>query len=184
MQTHKNIEESYVLHTGYELTSAIELYRAGDKYFIAAEKQSLRKHYPAIHDSIFLDRNNEPTWEKIKDEKQQKVYRSISAGTASVLQKNDGYASLDVLSDEIRNNPQSWTSVLPANVRQCQVKAEIDGTSTTWAEEASPAQLPVTAKLVSTIDQVCIDWPGTIAYNIAIPVMAPFVFFYEFLNED
>ena len=38
-------------------------------------------------------------------------------------------------------------------------------------------------QILSTLDEVIIDWPGTILYNLAIPVMAPFVFFHEFLDE-
>lgn len=183
MQTHKNIEEAARSHNGYELTSALELYRAGGTYYLAAEKQQLRKHYPAIYDSIFLDGNNAPTWEPL-NQGQEKVYRSISAGTATILQRADGYASLDVLSDELKSGTSGWIPTLPAGAQRCKVNAEITGNSTIWAGTEAPTAIPVGIRLLSAIDRVCIDWPGTILYNTAIPVMAPFVFFHQFLNED
>ena len=183
MQTHKNIEEAQTVRTGYELTSDIELYRAGERYYVAISKQQLRKKYPIIHDSIFLTGNNDPTWQKIGNE-DTTVYHPISSGTAAVLQRQDGYASIEVLADELKNNHDSWVASLTAGAGKCSVKAEIVGENTIWEGNESPQSCPALPRILSTVDQVCIDWPGTLAYNIAIPVMAPFVFFYQFLNED
>ena len=183
MQTHKNIEEAARTHTGYELTSSIELYRAGEQYYLATTYQQLRKHYPVIYDSIFLNGSNHPTWEAV-DNQQAKVYHPISSGTATILQRNDGYASLQVLSDEIKNSNSPASTTLPSGAQRCGVKAEIAGNSVIWPTNDTPSDTPWGVRILSAVDQVCIDWPGTIAYNVAIPIMAPFVFFHEFLNED
>ena len=183
MQTHKNIEEAYKAHKGYEITSQLSLYRAGEQYYLAAEQQWLRKHYPIIHDSIFLTDNNEPSYIKLNQETST-VYHPISAGTAAVLQNNKGYAELGVLTDELNSSGGNWTSNLPGGARICPIKAEIAGTSHTWLANEETADIPLSGSILSTVDKVIIDWPGTVLYNLSIPIMAPFVFFHQFLNEQ
>ena len=183
MQTHKNIEEHFREHTGYQLSPDIQLYRAGENYYLGVEKQQLRIHYPAIYDSVFLSHDNEPELTPISNTS-TRVYRRISDGTAAVLQRTDGYADLGVISDELRHASTPWEPSLPGGARACCIKAEIAGTTTTWAEEGSATEAPASIRLLSAADRVLIDWPGTLLYNIAIPVMAPFVFFHEFLNEQ
>lgn len=183
MQTHKNIEESFCQHTGYHLTPQIELYRAGMNYYIAAEQQLLRKHYPIIHDTIFLNDNNEPTYSRIGNTS-AKVYHTISKGTADILQTSNGYASLDVLSDELRTQPGEWLAILPEGASKCAVRAEIVGSPYTWQSNSESPTAPLAAQILGTADQVIIDWPGTVLYNLSIPIMAPFVFFHQFLNEQ
>lgn len=181
MQTHKNIEEAQIIRTGYELTTDIKLYRAAGNYYIAVSRQQLRKQYPAIHDSIFLTENNTPCWHRA-GENDSTVYFRISSHTASVLQMQSGYASLDVLADELKTNP--IVDYLPAGATQCRVNAEITGKNTLWEAAETIDNRSVFTHIISAVDQVCIDWPGTIIYNAAIPVMAPFVFFHQFLNEN
>lgn len=183
MQTHKNIEEAARRYQGYELTPELELYKTGGKYYLATSRHEMQKHYPVIHDTIFLDSNNNPTWEKTGSQ-HEKVYLPISSGTATVLQRKDGYASLQVLSDEIQNNQVTALAQLPATAQRCTVNAEITGDTIIWPADSNTPEAPLSLKILSTVDRVCIDWPGTLAYNIAIPVMAPFVFFHQFLNED
>lgn len=182
MQTHKNIEENSREHIGYQLDSEIKLYRAGGDYYLAAEQRRLRMHYPAIYDSIFLIRNNEPEFIQLGNE-QTMVYHKISAGTATVLQREDGYAELSVLSDELRSSDTGWLTSLPAGSRPCSIKADITGKNAIWTQPGSSPDVSTGIRVLSTIDKVFVDWPGTVLYNLAIPVMAPFVFFHEFLNE-
>lgn len=183
MQTHKNIEESYRQSTGYAITPSLELYKAGNEYYLAVEKMSVRMRYPVIHDSIFLTGSNEPVLERTNPDTQI-VYRHISRGTALVLQAGDGYADLTTLSDELRNDGEPWLTSLPAGASRCHTKAEIAGKGITWKEEDESVSPPLSVCMLSTVDRVFIDWPGTILYNAAIPVMAPFVFFHEFLNDN
>ena len=183
MQTHKNIEEGFREHTGYTLSNGLELYRAGGNYYLAAQKKQLRIHYPAIYDSIFLSSNNAPEYRNTGSDTEC-VYRQISAGTALVLQRTDGYADLNVVCDELQNSTTPWLTSLPANASKCAIKAEVTGTSITWPEAGSATEAPLGIRALSAVDRVLIDWPGTLLYNISIPVMAPFVFFHEFLNEQ
>ena len=183
MQTHKNIEESSREHTGYTLNKEFELYRAGGKYYLAAEQKQLRVHYPVIHDSIFLSGNNAPEYRAINNET-SKVYHEISAGTAMVLQRPDGYADMQVVSDELKDNSTPWLQALPGGASKCSIKAEIAGDTTTWPQPGSFTETPISIQALSMADRILIDWPGTLLYNISIPVMAPFVFFHEFLNEQ
>ena len=183
MQTHKNIEESFRTHQGYTLQPELKLYKAGQKYYLAVGEQELRKHYPVIHDSVFMKQSNAPTYEIVSGGS-QKMYREISAGTAQVLQRNDGYAELQTLSDELMQAGTPWLRQLPAGAAPCRIAAEIQGSEVTTSTGTVTETSPAAATILSTIDQVCIDWPGTVLYNVAIPVMAPFVFFYEFLNEQ
>lgn len=184
MQTHKNVEESFQNHTGYELTPGLELYSAGSNYYLSAKKKALRRHYPAIHDSIFFKGNNQPTYEEIGAGPGRVVYKTISSGTAAVLQASDGYADLTVLSDELKNSESSWVEQLSSHAQRRSIKAEIVGQPVTWIEDTGTDKVPFAGKVLSKIDEVVIDWPGTVLYNVAIPVMAPFVFFHQFLTED
>ena len=183
MQTHKNIEENFREHSGYHLNAQIQLYRAGGNYYLEVEKQTLRLHYPVIYDSIFLTDNNDPEFIRTSNNS-TKVYQKISAGTAAVLQRTDGYAELTVLSDELKDTSNTWVDTLPTGAQRCNIRAEIAGSAITWTENESVAKAPVAIRALSTVDQVIVDWPGTVLYNLAIPVMAPFVFFHEFLNEQ
>lgn len=183
MQTHKNIEESFCQHAGYLLKPDFQLLRAGNTYYLSIDKVSLTKSYPIVHDSIFLKDNNEPSIEQANDAATP-VYKEISSGTAAVLQQSDGYAALDVLKDELNSSNTPWLESRPAGAATCRIKAEIAGEQVAWIDKNNPTRVPVAVKAISTLDQVVIDWPGTILYNVAIPVMAPFVFFYEFLNEN
>ncbi len=183
MQTHKNIEEYFTPRTGYHINQELELYQAGGNYYLAADKQTLRVKYPAVHDSVFLKDDNNPKLINLNSDS-PKVYREISQGTAVVLQTKNGYADLSVLSEELKSMNTEWLDALPTGARRCSIQAEIAGLPVTWLSKTSSDEIPLYAKTLSSIDQVIIDWPGTALYNVAIPVMAPFVFFHKFLTED
>ena len=183
MQTHKNIEESFSQHAGYQLSPDFQLFKAGKSYYLSMDKMSLKKTYPVIHDSIFLKDDNAPLLEPIAGTTAT-AYKEISAGTATVLQQNNGYGDLSVLKDELNSSNTPWLDDCPAGAVACKIQAEIVGQPLTWTDENSSADMSTGIKILSAIDQVFIDWPGTVLYNVAIPVMAPFVYFHEFLNED
>ena len=88
------------------------------------------------------------------------------------------------LSDELKDNSTPWLQALPGGAGKCSIKAEIAGNSTTWPQPGSSTEAPISIRALSMADRILIDWPGTLLYNISIPVMAPFVFFHEFLNEQ
>lgn len=183
MQTHKNIEESFSQHSGYQLSPDFQLFKAGKSYYLSIDKMNLKRTYPVIHDSIFLKDSNAPLLEPIAGTTAT-VYKEISLGTATVLQQNNGYGDLSVLKDELNSSDTPWLSTRPAGAVACRIRAEITGDAITWTDANSSTDVPLGIKILSAFDQVIIDWPGTVLYNVAIPVMAPFVYFHEFLNED
>lgn len=183
MQTNKNVRENSRTHTGYQITPSLSLHKAGGTYYLEAEQQQLRKHYPVIHDTAFLKHHNKPWFETAGDET-QKAYHPISSSTAEIIQRKDGYIELSTLKAELEENADSWTTTLPAGARSCLVKAEVKGESETWPGNAQPIPVTSAALILGAADFVCVDIPGTILYNAAIPFMAPIIFFYEFLTEE
>lgn len=181
VQTHKNVEESFCCYEGARISEKPELYRAGESYFVAADAALLSKRYPTVHDTVFFDKNNEPKFH-VEQMEGKKLYYPISAGTATVMQREDGYVSLALLSDELQRGiarPQ-----LPRGARACTVRAELAEKEDLIVNTHAPQQLPIWGKVLSLADQVVVDAPATVGYNCLIPVMAPFVFFHRFLNEE
>lgn len=185
VQTHKNVEESFCHYEGTRIADTPELYRAGEHYFIAAERCELSKHYPVVHDTVFFDENNEPKFH-VEQNKGVKVYYPVSAGTAEVLQRKDGYAALPILRDEVQRHPA--LQHLPHGARRCAVHAQLaethEASAGLTAGSREPEILSPWVRILSHAEQVLVDWPATLGYNCAVPIMAPFVFFYRFLNED
>ena len=183
MQTHKNIEEAGREHTGYRLQSPLKLYKAGGQYYLEAELQQLRVHYPVIHDTIFLNKNNAPTFSST-GQGNSTVYFPLSAGTGEVMQRQDGFVELETLKGELLGSSADCFTSLPDKAQECRVRALVQGDTTTWLNTGASTRPNAAATILGAVDRVVIDWPGTVLYNAAIPVMAPFVFFYQFLTEE
>lgn len=185
VQTHKNVEQWGNSYTGYRLLQPLQLYQQGNDWYLAGEQVRLKKDFPIVHDTIFRVRNNDPVFKPIPSTTQHCIsYHRISAGTAHVLQRKDGYAQLDILSKEIEEDLSPWLSSL-ASARQVPVLAECEGQNAIAVErESKPAQIPWGNQILSKADFVLVDVPGTILYNVSIPFAAPFVFFHEFLSEE
>ena len=185
VQTHKNVEEAFCRYEGACLAEEPELYRAGEQYLIAAERCELSKHYPVVHDTVFFNDDNEPKFH-VEQSKGEKVYYPVSAGTAQVLQREDGYAALPLLRDEVQRH--AALTALPRGAHRCEVKAQLAETQSpnagVTAGPREPETLPFWVRTLSQTEQVIIDWPATVGYNCAVPLMAPFVFFHRFLNEE
>ena len=74
---------------------------------------------------------------------------------------------------------------LPPGAHRHAIHAELSGYSSQWIEEYRvPSKKTPTGLVLGKLDFLAIDVPGTLAYNVAIPVIAPFVFFYDFLTND
>lgn len=193
MQTHKCLEENFCRYSGYELESPLYLTMYKGQPYLVAEKTALHKSYPIVHDTIFFTDNNEPVYEKMPNGTPVRVMHRISAGTATVLQRGDGYADWETLCDELRSTPGDWVP-LPAGQGRLPVLAMIDTKPCrageqhcrTIVEKADEEnrRLPVGVRVLSAVDRCLIDWPGTVLYNVSIPVMAPFVFFRDFLSGE
>lgn len=191
VQTHKNVQEYFVCRQGDRLEAPLELVKVGDRWYVRTQACAggVTKQYPAVHDEILLDSNNEPRFvpgQGIAGKPHLTAW-PISSGTAVVLMREDGYATLQTLADEMVRNRSGRLDTLPASVQFYPVKAEIAG-----AEKAvyllkdadTEPQLSFARRAAVQADRVLVDWPLTAVYNCAIPVMAPFVFFNQFLNEE
>lgn len=192
VQTHKNVQEFFTQREGDKLAAPLQLGKVGGSWYLCTKSCAggVTKHYPVVHDEILLDGNNEP---RLQEEGQGFVTKGaptawpISAGTATVLMREDGYATLETLADEMLRNRAGRLNVLPRKMQFYPVKAQIAGIekATYLLKEAdTEPELSFTQKAVVQADRVLVDWPLTAAYNCAIPFMAPFVFFRQFLSED
>ena len=191
MQSNKNITEAGVQYEGCSLkTTELGLYNKGSQWYIKANAQQYSKRYPLFHDSMLLTDNNAPHFKKSGHAEPVACYLPISAGTAATLQMENGYANVIDLQDEISRllpeRPIRYAHELRGGANH-RIAAHIE-----QADTEEPAVLtfkqvnePSTARrALATADFIFVDIPGTLAYNVAIPVMAPFVFFSEFLNEE
>lgn len=191
VQTHRNLAELFREKPGYSLQVPIAQSTQQGKNYLRGHCETLRKHYPNIHDSVLLTSNNEIRW--CSTEQGSECLLPISSGTATVLRQQDGYAYyntlLDEIQSEIRKGHQPITvqqgKTLPAAHR---IAGQVDGQQQDeqYIEDptAPDVSLSFPEELLVQTDRVLIDWPLTLAYNVAIPMMAPFVFFSEFLSNE
>ncbi len=183
MQTHKNVREWGRSYHGHKLEKPTRLYRSGNSWYIAATPATYGLSHDVLHDNVFY-KTNEPTMKLREEQTGTTAYHRLSASTATILLRSDGYADTETLARELAQSPEPWLDSLPhATTRP--VVAELAGPdSAAVTGSPSPAQVPLSYKLLGNLDFVLIDVPGTVAYNVAVPVIVPFVFFYQFLNED
>lgn len=186
-QTHKNIRAGGTKYSGCQLKQEeISLVQHGSQWYIKAPALTLQKQYPAIHDSVLLTDNNAPTYTPC-EEPTGHFYLPISTGTATTLTLADGYANIHDLAGEITRlqSDSPFARALPSS-RTHRITAQLDGsgTPTIINYSAKPQEVSWTRNLLSKVDFVLIDVPGTVLYNVAIPVMAPIIFFKDFLNEE
>lgn len=186
LQTHKNVKEAFHKCEGYRVVEPLQLYSAGGAWYVAVQPETMRLHYPTLHDSIFLETNTAPTYSTISSNGPLQ-YRRISGSTAKVLQRSDGYYTLNSLMEEINAMKAEALTALPAGASRHQIRAVVEAKphdNTVTMVSRKPDSTPVVGQVLSAVDFVCIDLPGSVVYNVAIPVMAPFVFFYNFISED
>lgn len=187
VQTHKNVEEFFTTYEGAQIGQEVSLYQSGSSWYLAADSCVLSKRYPAVFDSILLDEHNEPTFH-VEQKTGSRLYYPISAGTATVLQRNDGYASLSILRDEMLRHAEGVKTTLPKGARAYPVLARLaegeEPNAGIAAGKKVPEELSPGVRLLSKAEEVLVDWPATVGYNCLIPVMAPIVFFKRFMNEE
>ena len=185
VQTHKNVEEMSIYYEGQVLnTNNLELYRSGKSWYITAQQARFKMSYPIVHDEVFRRTDNKPTFKLVPHEENCTIYHPISDQAAEVLRRADGYFDLQGLADEVKRTPGSWVVSLPGAQRYG-ISAEIAGKDHLFIEEKRvPKDTPTLNKALGKLDFIVFDIPATLVYNVAIPFMAPFVFFYEFLTES
>ncbi len=182
MQTHKNVKELGRNYPGYKLDKPQQLYRSGNTWYVQATPAEYRLQHDVVHDNVFR-KTNEPIMVLLDESSESPAYHAISPHTAAVLLREDGYADSATLARELMESSQPWLNTLP-HASSHAVKAEINGeASVAITRDPHPAELPFRYRLLSGLDFLFVDVPGTAAYNVAVPVIAPFVFFHEFLSD-
>lgn len=191
VQTHETVQEFFTQRAGDELAAPLKLGKVGGSWYLCTKSCAggVTKRYPVVHDEILLDGHNEPQLKEGQGgvDKNAPTAWPISAGTATVLMRVDGYATLETLADEMLRSRAGRLHSLPRDMQFYPVKAQIAGTEkpTYLLRDGDAAlDLNLAQKAVVQADRVLVDWPLTAAYNCAIPFMAPFVFFYQFLTEE
>lgn len=188
VQTHRNVAESFRSKPGYSLHRPIEQGAQQGRNYLLGHRETLRKHYPNVFDSILLTDNNEVQWRSI--ERGQPCLLPLSDGTAMVLKRRDGYAYTDSLLDEIRSEMRKGQRPITGETMPAThpVVAQVDRVSQQERYLDDPTipdeKLSFPEELLVQADRVIIDWPLTLAYNVAIPFMAPVIFFSEFLDQE
>lgn len=185
VQTHKNVEEIGSYFEGEVLsTENMGLYKKDSQWYLSATKARFKMRYPSVHDSIFRRNDYSPEYVALPSGDQRVVYHPISAYAAQILQRRDGYFRLRALGEEIQRHGGAWVEELPGAVRT-PIAAEIGGKqSYSIIRRRVPEKKRLWSRALGKADLVLVDLPATVVYNVAIPIMAPFVFFYEFAHED
>lgn len=186
LQTHKNVEETGAYYQGYLLEkNKLYVYHnaANDTWYVNAHRAKFRLHYPSVHDSVFRRKDDTPYFQ-VMSIANDIVYHPIRKSTAHVLTSPDGYMYLSVLAEDIQRGESAWKdSISTTSVHP--VKAELPGEPTFQMPGTRvPFKKSLYARILGKADFIVVDIPGTLVYNIAIPIMVPFVFFHEFTSSD
>lgn len=189
VQTHKDVEEWGCRYQGGELKQEnLELFAQDGKWYLSSSSSTFKKDYPWVHDSVFRRNDYQARYIPIDSDGQQgRAYFRISEGTAHVLQRADGYAELSSLGNEINEFKEKPLFSLAGATRypiRAQIAHSPDQKRPVVISKREPEKTPLLNQVLGKMDFVVVDIPLTVAYNVAIPVMAPFVFFYEFSTED
>ncbi len=179
-QVHKNVEEQGRIFKGHQFAETSMVYHAGGQWFLAAAPAEFRLHHPTVHDSVFQGQT-ETEMRLVGTVGSALAYHPVSAGTAKVLMREDGYAELQTLADELKTYPGSWRSELPG-ARAYPIRAQVVGKPVAITSTATPEHPTLGTRVLSSLVFVGVDVPGTVLYNVAIPFAAPFVFFGEFIS--
>ncbi len=180
MQTHRNVREQGRVFPGYQLSKPDRVYRSGSSWFLAAAPATFRREYDPIHDPVLLQ-TGEPVMSLLQADANAPAFHPISPHTATVLLRADGYADTGSLCRELSQSPEAWRSSLP-HASAHPVKALVAGEETLPVTlSPSPENPPFAYRFLSGVDLVFVDVPGTLVYNLAVPFIAPFKFFRDFL---
>lgn len=188
-QLNKQIEEKATVYNGFAVELPLSLYSSQGRWYVKVRKIDVQRMRPFVHDSVMLKTGGNVTYGTVKPLSYYTEYQyiSISDGTAAVLQRADGYATLETLCDEIKSNYAGAVPELPESM-QHRVYADIkteQGNIIYVAAGGKPIrQAGIGIKALSKLALVCVDIPGTVAYNAAMPVIAPFLFFHDFITDD
>ncbi len=182
-QVHKNVKQRGNYYKGFEADAPTTVYESQGRWYLKGKKYHLRLHYPVIYDTVFLE-GGEPSLIHVGASLGD-AYQEISQGTAIALRERNGYASLPILQREMQGLGATPISALAKNAKSHRVNAEIADADTpirvTYANAKN--QYRLATKSLSYLTFATVDIPGTLLYNISIPLMAPFYFFYDNYEE-
>ena len=189
-QFNKQITEKATVYNGFAVELPLSLYSSQGGWYVKVRKLEIQKIKPFVHDSIMLTDTSKEGLGTPKPFSHYTEYQyiKISDGTAAVLQRTDGYATLETLCDELKAGyAQGCVSELPDSMqhRVCaQIKTE-QGNVAYVSADGQPIRKPgMGTKVLSKVALVCVDVPGTVIYNVSMPIMAPFIFFKDFLSNN
>lgn len=189
-QFNKQITEKATVYNGFAVELPLSLYSSQGGWYVKVRKLEIQKIKPFVHDSIMLTDTSKEALGTPKPFSHYTEYQyiKISDGTAAVLQRTDGYATLETLCDELKAGyTQSCVSELPDSMQHrvyAQIKTE-QGNVAYVSADGQPIRKPgMGTKVLSKVALVCVDVPGTVIYNVSMPIMAPFIFFKDFLSND
>ncbi len=182
VQVHKNVEESSRSFAGHQFNTPEKVYQQGGQWYLAASPAEYRLHHPTVHDSVFQGQT-ETDMRLISSSSTQLAYHPISAGTAKVLMREDGYADLQTLADELKSKSGGWRTELPGATAH-PIRAQLVGKPVAITGNSTPEEPSFGSKALGSLVFAFVDVPGTLLYNVAIPFAAPVVFFRDFLAED
>lgn len=188
-QFNKQITEKATVYNGFAVELPLSLYSSQGGWFVKVRKLEVQKIKPFVHDSIMLTNTSKEALGTPKPFSYYTEYQyiKISDGTAAVLQRTDGYATLETLCDELKAGyQQGCLSELPDSMQHrvhAQIKTE-QGNIAYVAADGQPIRKPgMGTKVLSKAALVCVDVPGTVIYNVSMPIMAPFIFFHDFITD-
>lgn len=188
-QFNKQIQEKATVYNGFSVELPLSLYSSQGNWYVKARKIQVQKIKPFIHDTIMLKEGNTEALGTPQPLTHYTEYQyiKISEGTAAVLRRTDGYATLETLCDEMKANYGQAVAELPESM-QHRVYAQIktgQGHIAYVAADGTPLRKPgIGTQVLSKVALVCVDVPGTLIYNVSMPIMAPFYFFADFLSDS
>ncbi len=183
VQTHKNVEEMGSYYTGHVLDGQnMELVKSEGRWYIGAQAARFHLRYPIVHDSIFREKKGYPFFKQTKWSGEME-YHPITSYVADVLQTPNGFFDMEGLAQEIAKVPGPWKKSL-RNKQSYSIRAELSEKNFQMEESRIPQKKQPLNFLLGKLDFIVVDVPGTLLYNAAIPLMAPFVFFYEFNQNN
>lgn len=188
-QFNKQITEKATVYKGFAVELPLSLYSSQGGWYVKVRKLEIQKIKPFVHDSIMLTDTSKEALGTPKPFSHYTEYQYIrvSDGTASVLQRSDGYATLETLCDELKDSyAQGCVSEL-ADSMQHRVHAQIKsdkGSIACVAANGQPVRRPGVGTQILSKLALVVDAPCTVAYNVAMPLITPVIFFSEFLTDD
>lgn len=188
-QLNKQVLEKATVYNGFAVELPLSLYSSQGNWYVKVRKLDVQKIKPFIHDNIVLKNGDKESIGTLKPFSHYTEYQYIrvSDGTASVLQRSDGYATLETLCDELKDSyAQGCISEL-ADSMQHRVHAQIKsdkGSIACVAANGQPVQRPGVGTQILSKLALVVDAPCTVAYNVAMPLITPVIFFSEFLTDD